>query len=42
MLRMIEKMRMLPKSKPVGTMLEVSLIALELYLAVPLAIAYYP
>lgn len=39
---LIEKMNMVPKVKPLRVTLELTLVAMELYLAVPLGIAYYP
>jgi hypothetical protein len=38
----IEKARMMPRNFYLRTLVEVSLISLELYVAVPLGIALYP
>lgn len=38
----VEKMKMMPRNFALRTMLELSFFTCELYIAVPLAIAFYP
>ena len=41
-LLVLEKYKLMPKSKPLGQVLNISLLVFELYFAVPLGLALFP